>query len=84
VIKLALSWQKFFRRRGIRDLLPVRPVSITRVEPWWVIHVGFVTEDDIRVRRGHSFVDFGRRGGERCEGRWVGLRTGECVKKNVW
>ena len=42
--------QKFFRRRGIRDLLPARPVSITRVEPWWVVHVGFVTEDDIRVR----------------------------------
>ena len=45
-----LTWQKFFRRRGIRDLLPVRPVDISRVEPWWVVHCGFVTEDDIRVR----------------------------------
>lgn len=41
--------KKFFRKRGIRDLLPNRPVTMTRVEPWWVLDVGFVTEDDIKL-----------------------------------
>ena len=44
------NWvQKFFRRRGIRDMLPAHPVKISQVEPWWIINVGYVTEDDIRV-----------------------------------
>ena len=30
-------------------MLPGRPVDITRVEPWWIVDVGFVTEDDIKV-----------------------------------
>ena len=41
--------QKFFRRKGIRDLLPARPMPMTRVEPWWLVNVGYITEDDIRV-----------------------------------
>ena len=24
------------------------------MEPWWVVHVGYVTEDDIRVRMGRE------------------------------
>ena len=31
------------------------------MEPWWVVHVGYVTEDDIRVR-------MGREGGREGEG----------------
>ena len=30
------------------------------MEPWWVVHVGYVTEDDIRVRMGR---EGGREGG---------------------
>lgn len=42
------SSKKFFRRRPVRELLPIKPVEIT-VEPWWVIQAGFITEDDIKV-----------------------------------
>jgi len=41
--------KKFFRRRGIKDLLPSRPVEISHVEPWWEVNIGYVTEDDIRM-----------------------------------
>ncbi|XP_074640527.1 protein FAM91A1-like [Tubulanus polymorphus] len=41
------STKKFFRRKPVRDLLPVQPVDIT-VEPWWVIQIGFITEDDVK------------------------------------
>lgn len=42
--------KKFFRRKSARDLLPAKPVEIS-VEPWWVAQAGFITEDDIRVRK---------------------------------
>ena len=45
--------QKFFRRRNIKDLLPGQPVKNVRVEAWWLIHVGYITEDDIRVGHAH-------------------------------
>ena len=48
-LSLSLSLQKFFRRRNIKDLLPGQPVKNVQIDPWWLIHVGYITEDDIRV-----------------------------------
>ncbi|XP_078123234.1 protein FAM91A1 isoform X3 [Sander vitreus] len=42
------SSKKFFRRKSARDLLPAKPVEIS-VEPWWMAHTGYITEDDIRI-----------------------------------
>ncbi|CAI8043415.1 Protein FAM91A1 [Geodia barretti] len=40
--------RKFFRRRNIKDLLPGQPVKNVQIDPWWLVHVGYITEDDIR------------------------------------
>ena len=42
--------QKFFRKKPVRDLLPGKPIEEVSVEPWWKVHVGYITEDDIKVR----------------------------------
>ncbi|XP_043922525.1 protein FAM91A1 [Protopterus annectens] len=42
------SSKKFFRRKSVRDLLPVKPVEIT-IEPWWVVQPGYITEGDIKI-----------------------------------
>ena len=34
----------------MRDLLPMKPVSLKVLDPWWTVHVGYVTEDDIKVK----------------------------------
>ena len=34
------------------------------MEPWWVVHIGYVTEDDIRVRNEREGE--GGRGGGGC------------------
>ncbi|XP_076341540.1 protein FAM91A1 isoform X2 [Tachypleus tridentatus] len=45
------SSKKFFgvRRKSVRELLPLKPVEEVPIEPWWTVHVGFVTEDDIKM-----------------------------------
>ncbi|XP_077991150.1 protein FAM91A1-like [Glandiceps talaboti] len=43
------SIQKFFRRKPIRDLLPLKPVEEVIIEPWWVVQAGYITEEDIKV-----------------------------------
>ncbi len=43
----------FFRRSG-RDLLPLRPVEAVPILPWWIIQVGYVTEDDMKVRESYG------------------------------
>lgn len=48
-----LPLQKFFRRRNIKDLLPGQPVKNVQIDPWWLVHVGYITEDDIRVSHTH-------------------------------
>jgi hypothetical protein len=51
--------RKFFRRRNIKDLLPGQPVKNVRMEPWWLVHVGYITEDDIRNSQPdeHALID---------------------------
>ncbi|XP_022089534.1 protein FAM91A1-like isoform X2 [Acanthaster planci] len=43
------SFNKFFRRRPIKDLLPVKPVDSVILEPWWIVQAGYITEDDIKA-----------------------------------
>lgn len=42
------SGRKLFRKKSIRDLLPMTPVKIN-IEKWWLVKIGLVTEDDIKV-----------------------------------
>jgi len=35
-------------RKSYRDLLPTRPVTSLTLLPWWVVQVGYITEDDVR------------------------------------
>jgi len=35
-------------RKSYRVLLPTRPVSSLTLLPWWVVQVGYITEDDVR------------------------------------
>ena len=36
-------------RKSYRELLPTRPVSSLSIQPWWVIQVGYVTEEDVKT-----------------------------------
>lgn len=38
----------FTRRKPIKSLLPIQPCDIF-VEPWWLINVGCITDDDIKI-----------------------------------
>ena len=40
----------FFRKKGNVDLLPTKPVENVIINPWWILQVGYVTEEDIKVR----------------------------------
>ena len=48
----------FFRKTG-RDLLPTKPVETVPVQPWWVLQVGYVTEEDMKAvdKAEHSQID---------------------------
>ncbi|KAJ7375069.1 hypothetical protein OS493_001801 [Desmophyllum pertusum] len=43
------SSKKFFRKKPVRDLLPTKPPLLKVLEPWWIVQIGYVTEDDIRM-----------------------------------
>jgi hypothetical protein len=36
------------KRKPVRTLLPTQPISIV-IEPWWLINVGCVTDDDVKL-----------------------------------
>ena len=42
-------FQKFFRRKNVRDLLPSQPIEGILIEPWWKVQAGYITEDDVKV-----------------------------------
>lgn len=42
------SSRKLFRKKNVRDLLPSLPHEIS-IEAWWLVCVGCVTEEDIKV-----------------------------------
>ncbi|KAG1653085.1 Protein FAM91A1 [Nymphon striatum] len=41
--------KRFFRRKSLRELLPIRPVDDLCIEPWWLVHPGYITEDDMKM-----------------------------------
>lgn len=41
------SGRRLFRRKAPRSLLPQSPLPIP-LEPWWTVHVGCVTDDDVK------------------------------------
>ncbi|KAH9523750.1 hypothetical protein Btru_040824 [Bulinus truncatus] len=43
------SSKKFFRKRPVKELLPSQPIEGVPIDPWWIVQVGFITEDDIRM-----------------------------------
>lgn len=45
-----MFFQRFFRRKPARELLPTKPVMQKVIQPWWKVRIGFITEDDIKVR----------------------------------
>jgi hypothetical protein len=38
-----------FRRRNVKELLPKKPIMLQSIDWWWVVHIGHVTEDDIKM-----------------------------------
>ncbi|KAH3848619.1 protein FAM91A1-like [Dreissena polymorpha] len=43
------SSKKFFRRKPPKELLPTKPVETVQIESWWMVNIGFITEDDIKM-----------------------------------
>ncbi|XP_076462522.1 protein FAM91A1-like [Babylonia areolata] len=50
------STKKFFRKRPVRELLPAQPIEEVSVDPWWIAHIGYVTEDDVKMCNGTEKV----------------------------
>ncbi|XP_062506716.1 protein FAM91A1-like isoform X2 [Corticium candelabrum] len=38
-----------FRRRNVKELLPKKPIQLQAIGWWWVVHIGHVTEEDIKM-----------------------------------
>lgn len=45
--------KKFFKAKRIRDVLPSQPAYLAHIEDWWITHLGFVTEEDVKVIAHH-------------------------------
>ncbi|XP_059163010.1 protein FAM91A1-like [Physella acuta] len=43
------SSKKFFRKRPVKELLPSQPIEGVSIDAWWIVQVGYITEDDIRM-----------------------------------
>ncbi|GAB1599980.1 protein FAM91A1-like [Argonauta hians] len=43
------SSKKFFRRKPVRELLPIQPVDSVSADHWWIVNIGYITEDDIKM-----------------------------------
>ena len=48
-VELLVTFQKFFRKRPVRELLPAQPIEEVSIDPWWIAHIGYITEDDVKV-----------------------------------
>lgn len=59
------SSKKFFRKKPPKELLPTRPIETVQIDPWWLVNIGYITEDDIKVCSGaekaliDSIIDIG-------------------------
>ena len=57
-MNMARSSKKFgFFRRSGKELLPVKPVDNITVLPWWIVQLGFVTEEDMKVNADKAEVN---------------------------
>ena len=36
-----------FDGKSFRDLLLIKPLSSVTIEPWWMVQVGYITEEDV-------------------------------------
>ncbi|KAK4012095.1 protein FAM91A1 [Daphnia magna] len=43
------SGRKLFRKRNAKEFLPTKPLKKMVIEPWWLVHIGSITEEDIKV-----------------------------------
>ncbi len=39
----------FSRRKPVTSLLPIQPIDTFVIEPWWLINVGCISEDDVKM-----------------------------------
>ena len=42
------SGRKLFRRKNVKDLLPIKPIDV-HIEPWWYVETGCIVEEDMKV-----------------------------------
>jgi len=70
------SSRKLFRRKPPRELLPAKPIDIA-IDPWFVAHHGYVTEEDVVACKPNErkIIDFLIDNG----GQSVGSLDHECV-----
>ncbi|OQR74127.1 protein FAM91A1-like, partial [Tropilaelaps mercedesae] len=49
LVNMCKSTKSFFslKKKNLRSVLPAKPVEIS-MEPWWIIHVGYITETDVK------------------------------------
>eukprot|EP00794_Sanderia_malayensis_P004770 gene4770-5397_t len=59
IINQCKSSKRFFRKKPARELLPTKPIPQKVIQPWWEVHLGFVTEDDVKMCSDdeHKIVD---------------------------
>ncbi|XP_064606810.1 protein FAM91A1-like isoform X2 [Liolophura sinensis] len=43
------SSKKFFRKKPVKELLPTQPVESVSIDSWWLVNIGYITEDDIKM-----------------------------------
>lgn len=44
----------FSRRKPVASLLPTQPIETMSIEPWWLVNVGCVSEDDVKLLSGEE------------------------------
>eukprot|EP00047_Mylnosiga_fluctuans_P004767 m.236504 g.236504 ORF g.236504 m.236504 type:complete len:826 (+) comp12981_c0_seq1:40-2517(+) len=49
----------FRKRVNPKQLLPTKPIGATNMEFWWQVHIGYVSEEDIKASSPdeHAFID---------------------------
>lgn len=52
LISVVFFDQKFFRKKPVKELLPTQPIESVSIDSWWLVNIGYITEDDIKVRYG--------------------------------
>ncbi|XP_022648867.1 protein FAM91A1-like [Varroa destructor] len=50
LVNMCKSTKSFFslKKKNLRSVLPPKPIEIS-IEPWWIIHLGYITETDVKL-----------------------------------